>query len=57
MICQFNKLKCPKFEGGLESLAYEEWLRKIGKLFEIMECLESFKVHLATYRFDKEAEF
>jgi len=38
-------------------MVYEEWLRKMGNLFEIMECPEGFKVHLATYQFKKEAEF
>jgi len=49
MICLFNKLKVPMFEGGSDPLAYEEWLKKIGKLLEIMEYLERFNVHLATY--------
>lgn len=57
MICQFNKLKPPKFEGGTNPMAYEEWLRRMENLFEIMECPEGFKVHLATYQFKKEAEF
>ena len=57
MICQFNKLKPPKFEGGTDPMAYEEWLRRMENLFEIMECPEGFKVHLAIYQFEKEAEF
>ena len=28
MICQFNKLKPPKFLGGANPLRYEEWARK-----------------------------
>ena len=36
MICQFNKLKPPKFKGGLDPLIYEEWLRRIESLFEVM---------------------
>jgi len=28
-----------------------------GNLFEITECPERFKVHLAAYQFEKEAEF
>jgi len=47
MICHFNKLKPPK---------YEEWLRTMENSFEIIDCPERFKVHLATYQFDKEAE-
>jgi len=57
MICQFNKLKPPKFEGGTDPMVYEEWLRRMENLFEIMECPERFKVHLAAYQFKKEAEF
>jgi len=49
MICQFNKLKPPKFEGGTDPMVYEEWLRRMENLFEIMECPERFKVHLAAY--------
>jgi len=56
MICQFNKLKPPKFEGGTDPMVHEEWLRRMENLFEIMECLERFKVHLATYQFEKEVE-
>ena len=57
MICQFNKLKPPKFEGGTDPMVYEEWLRRMENLFEIMECPERFKVHLAAYQLEKEAEF
>jgi len=57
MIRQFNKLKPPKFERGTDPMVYEEWLRRAKKLFEIMECPERFKVHLAAYQFEKEVEF
>jgi len=57
MIGQFNKLKPPKFKGGTNPIVYKEWLQRMENLFEIMECLERFKVHLATYQFEKEAEF
>ena len=57
MICQCNKLKPPKFEDGLDVLIYEEWLRKMENLFEIMEFPNKFKVCLATYKFEREAEF
>jgi len=32
-VCQFNKLKPPKFGGGTDPLAYEEWLRRMENLF------------------------
>ena len=51
MICKFNKLKPPKFEGGSDLLIYEEWLRRMENLFEVMELLERFKVRLANYQF------
>ena len=38
-------------------MVYEEWLRRMKNLFEIMKCPEGFKVHLATYQFEKEAKF
>jgi len=57
MICQFNKFKPPKFEGGADPMVYEEWLWRMENLFEIMECPKRFKVHLAAYQFVKEAKF
>jgi len=57
MICQFNKLKPPKFQAGADPLKYEEWKRKLENLFEIMECPDRFKVALTTYQFEGEAEF
>jgi len=57
MICQFNKLKPPKFEGGADPLSYEEWMRKLENLFEIMDCPARFNVALATYQFEKVVEF
>jgi len=43
MIRQFNKLKRPKFEGGGDPMVYDEWLRRMEDLFEIMECHERFR--------------
>jgi len=57
MICEFHKLKPPKFEGGTDPMVYEEWLRRMKNLFEIMDCPERFKVHLTVYQFEKEAAF
>jgi len=56
MICQFHKLKPPKFEGGTDPMVYEEWFRRMENLLEIMECPERLKVHLAAYQFEKEDE-
>ena len=57
MICQFNKLKPPKFQGGSDPLKYDEWMRRMKNLFEIMECPTRFKVALATYQFEGEVEY
>jgi len=57
MTCQFNKLKPPKFLGGANPLRYEEWVRKLENLFEIMERLDRFKAALTTYQFEGETEY
>jgi len=57
MICQFNKLKPPKFQGGPDPLIYEEWMCRMENLFEIMECPARFKVALVTYQFEREVEY
>jgi len=57
MICQFNKLKPPKFSAGTDPLAYKEWLRRMENLFKVMDCAKGSKVCLATDQFEKEAEF
>jgi len=57
MICQFNKLKPPKFSGGIDAIAYKEWLKRMENLFEVMDCPEGTMVHLATHQFEKGAEF
>ena len=56
MICQFNKLKPPKFGGETNPLAYEEWLRRMENLFDVMVSKRP-KVCLATHQFGREAEF
>jgi len=40
MICQFNKLKSPKFEGGANPIVHDEWLWRMDELFDIMDCPE-----------------
>jgi len=57
VICQFNKLKRPKFQGGADPLKSEEWKRKLENLFEIIECPDIYKVALATSQFEREAEY
>jgi len=48
VICQFNKLKPSKFQGEANLLKYEEWIRRLENLFEIMDCPDQYKVSLAT---------
>ena len=57
VICQFNKLKPPKFQGGANPLKYEEWARRLENLFEIIDCPDQYKVSVATYQFVEEAEY
>ena len=49
VICQFNKLKPPKFEGGANPLRYEGWVRRLENLFKLMDCPARFKVALTMY--------
>jgi len=46
MICQFNKIKAPKFQLGADPLKYEEWVRRLENLFEIIECPDRCNVAL-----------
>ena len=57
MIYQFNKLKPPKFQGGVNPLRYEEWMQRLENLFQIMDHPTKFKVALATYQFKEEAKY
>jgi len=57
MICQFNKLKLPKFQGGADPLRYEELMWRLENLLEMMDYLARFKVTLATYQFEGKAEY
>ena len=57
MICQFNKLKPPKFQGGADPLKYEEWMCRLENLFKIMEYPDRYKAALATYQFEGEVEY
>ena len=41
------------FGGDTNPLAYEEWLRRMENLVEVMDCPEGFKVHLVTHQFEK----
>ncbi|XP_020684310.1 uncharacterized protein LOC110100931, partial [Dendrobium catenatum] len=52
----FLRLKPPKFEGTFELRAAEEWLRRLEKTFDGMQCPSDRKVPLAVFLLDVEAE-
>ncbi|XP_028548321.1 uncharacterized protein LOC114578905 [Dendrobium catenatum] len=52
----FLRLKPPRFEGAVEPRAAEEWLRRIEKTFDGMQCPLDRKVPLAVFLLDGEAE-
>ena len=56
MICQLNKLKPRKFQGGVDPLGYREWMQRLENLFEIIDYPARFNVALATYQFEGEAK-
>lgn len=51
----FNKMKPPTFQGGLEPLKAKAWILEIEKLFEVFPCSEAHKVLLATFTLQNEA--
>ncbi|XP_028115585.1 uncharacterized protein LOC114313397 [Camellia sinensis] len=52
---EFKKIKPPLFHGGVDPLKAEAWVLGIEKLFEVLPCLETQKVQLATFTLEDEA--
>ncbi|XP_028549039.1 uncharacterized protein LOC114579208 [Dendrobium catenatum] len=52
----FLRLKPPRFEGTVEPRATEDWLRRLEKTFDGMQCPPDRKVPLAVFLLDGEAE-
>ncbi|KAI0512356.1 hypothetical protein KFK09_012995 [Dendrobium nobile] len=52
----FLRSKPPRFEGAVEPRAAEEWLRRLEKTFDGMQCPADRKVSLAVFLLDGEAE-
>ncbi|PKU65002.1 hypothetical protein MA16_Dca004617 [Dendrobium catenatum] len=52
----FLRLKPLRFEGTVEPRAAEEWLRRLEKTFDGMQCPPDRKVPLAVFLLDGEAE-
>ncbi|KAH0470179.1 hypothetical protein IEQ34_001737 [Dendrobium chrysotoxum] len=48
----FHKLKPPLFKGAVGPQAAEDWLLRIEKIFDSMQCPESRKVPLAVFLFE-----
>ena len=52
---QFMKLNPPKFVGTTNPLVAEEWLKKLGAIFEVMGVNDDQKLALATFMLRGEA--
>ncbi|KAI0493618.1 hypothetical protein KFK09_023737 [Dendrobium nobile] len=52
----FHKLKPPLFKGGVEPQAAEDWILRVEKIFDSMQCPGNRKVPLAVFLFEGEAE-
>ena len=53
---QFMKLNLPEFVGTTtDPLVAEEWLKKLGAIFEVMGVTEEQKLSLATFMLQGEA--
>ena len=52
---QFMKLNPPEFVGATNPIMAEEWLKKLGAIFEVMEVTEEQKLTLATFMLKGEA--
>lgn len=52
----FHKLKPPLFKGAVGPQATEDWLLRIKKIFDSMQCLESRNVPLGIFLFEGEVE-
>ncbi|KAF7126629.1 hypothetical protein RHSIM_Rhsim11G0010200 [Rhododendron simsii] len=52
----FQKMKPPTFEGGLNVPQAEEWLTEMEKVFRVTQCTEVEKTTLATYNLKGEAQ-
>ncbi|XP_057506510.1 uncharacterized protein LOC130789696 [Actinidia eriantha] len=52
---QVMKLNPPEFTGAIDPLVAEEWLKKLGTIFEVMEVTNEQKLTLATFMLRGEA--
>ncbi|KAJ4717071.1 Retrotransposon protein, putative, Ty3-gypsy subclass [Melia azedarach] len=52
---QFRKLQPPFFEGSINPLVAEEWVRELEKIFRLIDCTDQQKVTCATYMLKRSA--
>ena len=52
---QFMNLNPPEFVGATDLIVAEEWLKKLGVIFEVMEVTEEQKLSLATFMLEGKA--
>ncbi|KAJ9536336.1 hypothetical protein OSB04_un000487 [Centaurea solstitialis] len=52
---RFNKQKPQSFSVAVDSIDADHWIRHVEKIFNVLEVPDQYKVRLATYKFEKEA--
>ena len=52
---RFNKQKPQSFSVAVDSIDADHWVRHIEKIYNVLEVPYQYKVRLATYKFEKEA--
>lgn len=52
---RFNKQKPQSFVTAVDSVDAEHWIRHIEKIFNVLDIPDQYRVRLATYMFEKEA--
>uniref|UniRef100_A0A804K783 non-specific serine/threonine protein kinase n=1 Tax=Musa acuminata subsp. malaccensis TaxID=214687 RepID=A0A804K783_MUSAM len=53
---QFKKLSPPSFNGEPDQMVAEQWMMRIEKIFDVLNCPDDKKVYLATFMLEGEAE-
>lgn len=55
MIEQFHKMNPPSFEGSVDPLAIEDWLRELERIFKFIRCEDVEKVTFSVFMLKKGA--
>ena len=53
---QFKKLSPPSFGGEPDPMVAEQWMMRMEKIFDVLNCPDDKKVPLATFMLEGEAE-